>query len=115
MRLQQWPPSSQRRPIYMKPNGALGFEPAVGPTRTAEYVSDPARPVTFVQRPARLDDGNEQWEAWLTSDQRHAASRPDVLTFVSEVLTEPVTVAGQPLVKLTASTSGTDSDWVVKL
>ena len=114
-RLQQWPPSPQRRRIYVKPNGALGFEPAAGPTQTAEFVSDPARPVTFVQRPARLDDGHEQWEAWLASDQRHAASRTDVLTFVSEVLTEPVTVAGQPLVNLTASTSGTDSDWVVKL
>jgi uncharacterized protein len=114
-RLQQWPPSQAKRNLYLKPGGALGFEPAAGPLQTAQYVSDPARPVTFVQRPTRLDDNSEQWESWLTSDQRHAASRPDVLTFVSEVLTQPITVAGQPQVKLTAATSGTDSDWVVKL
>jgi hypothetical protein len=115
-RLQQWPPPAASSKLYLKPNSALGFEPAAaGPIQTADYVSDPAHPVTFVQRPARLDDDGEQWESWLTSDQRHAASRPDVLTFVSDVLTKPVTIAGQPLVKLTASTSGTDSDWVVKL
>ncbi len=114
-RLPQWPPSPAKRNLYLKPGGALGFEPAAGPLQTSEYVSDPARPVTFVQRPTRLDDDSEQWESWLTSDQRHAASRPDVLTFVSEVLRQPITVAGPPQVKLTASTSGTDSDWVVKL
>jgi uncharacterized protein len=114
-RLQQWPPPAASSKLYLKPNGALGFQPAAGPMQTSDYLSDPAHPVTFVQRPARLDDDGEQWESWLTSDQRHAASRPDVLSFVSEVLTKPVAIAGQPQMKLTASTSGTDSDWIVKL
>ncbi len=58
---------------------------------------------------------NTQWKEWLVSDQRHAASRPDVLVYTTDVLTEPVKIAGQALVNLVASTSGTDADWVVKL
>jgi len=114
-RLPQWPPAPARARLYLKPGGGLGFDPATGPAQTAEYVSDPARPVTFVPRPVRVDDGGAQWESWLTSDQRNSAARPDVLTFTSAVLEEPVSVAGEPTVRLTASTSGTDSDWVVKL
>ncbi|MGK4455789.1 CocE/NonD family hydrolase C-terminal non-catalytic domain-containing protein, partial [Klebsiella pneumoniae] len=57
----------------------------------------------------------DHWTAWLTSDQRNASSRPDVLTFETEALTAPVTLAGQPMVHLNAATSGTESDWVVKL
>jgi putative CocE/NonD family hydrolase len=79
-------------------------------------VSDPAHPVTFVPRPVQpIDYDGDHWTDWLTTDQRNAAARPDVLTFTSEVLTAPVTIAGQPVVHLDASTSGTDSDWVVKL
>ena len=52
---------------------------------------------------------------WLLTDQRWVADRPDVLTYVSAVLTEPLRISGAPLVNLVASTSGTDSDWVVKL
>jgi putative CocE/NonD family hydrolase len=60
-------------------------------------------------------DAGQTWAQWLTDDQREASGRTDVLTFISPVLTEPMTVGGQPLVHLVASTSGTDSDWVVKL
>ena len=52
---------------------------------------------------------------WLLTDQRFIADRPDVLSYVTPVLTEPVQIAGVPSVNLVASTSGTDSDWVVKL
>ena len=55
------------------------------------------------------------WPQWLVDDQREASGRPDVLTFTSAVLTEPVKISGQPIANLIASTSGTDSDWVVKL
>ena len=79
-----------------------------------EYVSDPAKPVPYVRRPVRSDDA-DQWRYWLTTDQRHVDGRPDVLTFVTPVLTKPVKIAGEPVVNLFASTSGTDSDWVVKL
>ena len=55
------------------------------------------------------------WPDWLADDQREASGRPDVAVFTSDVLTQPVTIAGQPVANLVASTSGTDSDWVVKL
>ena len=82
-----------------------------------EYVSDPAKPVPFVARPVHTNDaaGAETWRKWLVSDQREASGRPDVLVYSSEVLTSPVKISGQPVANLLASTSGTDSDWVVKL
>src|SRR5207253_8887566 len=57
----------------------------------------------------------EGWSRWLVDDQREACGRPDVLVFVSDVLREPVKISGQPMANLIASTSGTDSDWVVKV
>jgi putative CocE/NonD family hydrolase len=115
-RLQSWPAAPAADPLYLRPDGGLGFDAAGGAARTADYVSDPAHPVTFVARPIRaIGYDDDHWTAWLTSDQRNASARPDVLTFTSEVLTRPVTISGQPVVHLTASTSGTDSDWVVKL
>jgi hypothetical protein len=115
-RLPAWPAAPAQTRLYLKPEGGLGFEAAAGPARTADYVSDPAHPVTFVARPVRPPTyEDDHWTAWLTGDQRNASARPDVLTFTSDVLTAPVAIAGQPIVHLTASTSGTDSDWVVKL
>jgi hypothetical protein len=115
-RLPAWPAVPATTKLYLQPGMGLGFHPAAGPPATADYVSDPAHPVTFVPRPVRpITYEDDHWTDWLTTDQRNAAARPDVLTFTSEVLTEPVTLAGQPVVHLTASTSGTDSDWVVKL
>ena len=116
-RLQSWPAAGTAEArLYLQPGGALGFEPAGDAPRTADYVSDPAHPVTFVPRPVKaIGYQGEHWTTWLASDQRNAASRPDVLTFTSEVLTRPVTISGQPIVHLDAATSGTDSDWVVKL
>ena len=114
-RLPAWPAHPATTKLYLKPAGALGFEPAAG-SATADYVSDPAHPVPFVPQPVRpVSYDDNHWRAWLTSDQRHAANRPDVLTFTTDVLTRPVTIAGQPVVHLTAATSGADSDWVVKL
>ena len=55
------------------------------------------------------------WPLWLVDDQREASGRPDVATFVSEVLDAPLRIAGEPMVNLVASTTGTDADWVVKL
>jgi putative CocE/NonD family hydrolase len=115
-RLPAWPAAPADVRLFLKPGGGLGFEPAPGPAQSADYVSDPAHPVTFVPRPIRaIGYDDDHWTAWLTTDQRNASARPDVLTFVSDVLIQPVTIAGQPIVHLTASTSGTDSDWVVKL
>jgi putative CocE/NonD family hydrolase len=84
-----------------------------------EYISDPAKPVPFRQRPIPpygYDEAKgETWPRWLVDDQREASGRTDVLTFTSDVLTAPVKISGEPVANLVASTSGTDSDWVVKL
>ncbi|QJD98875.1 CocE/NonD family hydrolase [Massilia forsythiae] len=84
-----------------------------------EYVSDPAKPVPFRQRPIPVygyDEAKGQsWPRWLVDDQREASGRTDVATFVSDVLSAPVRIAGEPVANLVASTSGTDADWVVKL
>ena len=121
-RLPAWPAAADGArppptPLYLPPGGRLGFEPAAGPASTADYVSDPAKPVPFRARPISAVgyDTPAQWADWLVDDQREASGRPDVLTFTTPVLDRPVTIAGAPVVHLTASTSGTDADWVVKL
>ncbi len=115
-RLPHWPEVRSATPLFLKPGGAVGFDAVGGSAQTADYISDPAKPVTFVSRPvAPIGYEGDHWTAWLTSDQRPVSSRPDVLTFTGEVLTAPVKIAGVPVVHLTAATSGTDSDWVVKL
>jgi uncharacterized protein len=102
-------------PLYLDAGAAAGFAPpkAGGPAFD-EYVSDPARPVPYRPRPVGSTDGPD-WAAWLVGDQRNASGRTDVLTYASPVLKEPVKISGQPVANLVASTSGTDSDWVVKL
>jgi len=79
-------------------------------------VSDPAKPVPYRARPTlpSYAEGST-WGEWLVDDQRFADGRPDVLSFETEPLTAPLRVAGQPFADLIASTSGTDSDWVVKI
>jgi putative CocE/NonD family hydrolase len=117
-RLDQWPLVPAATPLYLKPGFSLAFEKAQGKAdKTAafdEYVSDPAKPVPFVPRPVHMTDSNV-WKPWLVTDQRSYSDRPDVLTYTSAPLTAPLQLAGQPMVDLYASTSGTDSDWVVKL
>jgi putative CocE/NonD family hydrolase len=120
-RLPKWPLAcesgcaSQMKPLYLQPGLGLGFDaPAASAAGFDEYVSDPAKPVPYVRRPVRSDDG-DQWRYWLTTDQRHVDGRPDVLTYMSPPLTAPLRISGAPIVNLFASTSGTDSDWVVKL
>jgi putative CocE/NonD family hydrolase len=123
-RLNSWPAGCASgclprvAPFYLHANGKAGFEPpkATDPPFD-EYVSDPAKPIPFRGRPYPVAswDSNRQWREWLTSDQREVATRTDVLVYTTDVLTSPVKIAGEPLVNLVASTSGTDSDWVVKL
>ena len=120
-RLSAWPSGCESgcsvlpTPLYLQPGLqlALGKPPSSGP-EFSEYVSDPSKPVPYRPRPNQPSSG-EGWTAWLVEDQREASGRPDVLAFVSERLTTPMKISGQPIVNLVASTSGTDSDWVVKL
>ena len=120
--LPAWPLScasgcaSRSRPLYLQPQFGLAFTapPARGSAPYDEYVSDPAKPVPYIPRPVHFPD-RDAWRRWLVTDQRAAADRTDVLTYTSAVLTAPLHLGGAPLVNLFASTSGTDSDWVVKL
>jgi putative CocE/NonD family hydrolase len=109
--------ASKSRLLYLLPGGRLGVEPPIaGTEHYGEYVSDPAKPVPYRQRPT-LGFGaeNSGWGDWLVDDQRHAGSRTDVLVYQTEPLREPVRLAGEPIAHLFASTSGTDADWVVKI
>jgi putative CocE/NonD family hydrolase len=105
-------------PLYLAAGGKAGFTaPRAGGSAFDEYVSDPAKPVPFRSRPIEPPSyrDNVGWRTWLVSDQREASGRTDVLSFETDVLTQPVKIAGQPEVHLIASTSGSDSDWVVKV
>ena len=105
-------------PLYLAAGGKAGFAaPSASNPGYDEYISDPAKPVPFRARPNQPvgHDGEFTWEKWLVDDQREASGRTDVAVFVSDVLTQPVKISGQPLVNLVASTAGTDSDWVVKV
>ena len=99
-------------PLYLTAGLKLGFAaPKPDDATFDEYISDPAKPVPYRARP--IDNGS--WSRWLVDDQREASGRPDVVVFVSDFLRAPVKISGQPVANLIASTSGTDSDWVVKL
>jgi hypothetical protein len=120
-RLSDWPSACRSgcpanlTPLYLAPRFGLGF--AAPASRAFDsYVSDPAKPVTYRARPnlSPWAQGST-WRTWLVDDQRFAEARPDVLAYSTAPLTEPLKLAGTPLVHLVASTSGTDSDWVVKL
>jgi hypothetical protein len=118
LRLSSWPagcPSGcnvKPTPLYLTAGFKAGFAaPKNGDAAFDEYISDPAKPAQFRTRP--ID--NNSWSRWLVDDQREISSRPDVLSYTSEVLTAPLKISGHPIVNLMASTSGTDSDWVVKV
>src|SRR5229473_2122814 len=105
-------------PLYLNAGLKLSFvAPAASETSFDEYVSDPAKPVPFSGRPSHPVGfaNNVPWANWLVDDQRGVSGRPDVVVFTSEVLTSPMKISGQPVANLVASTSGTDSDWVVKV
>ncbi|HTT18319.1 MAG TPA: CocE/NonD family hydrolase [Candidatus Sulfotelmatobacter sp.] len=123
-RLPAWPAGCESgcavhaKPLYLQAGLKLGFDaPKATDAASDEYISDPAKPVPYRARPSQPVgySGRFTWPQWLVDDQREASGRPDVLAFTSDVLKEPVKITGQPVVNLIASTSGTDSDWVVKL
>ncbi len=106
--------SVKATPLYLAPAGKLALAtPPSGGAAYSEYVSDPARPTPY--RPRPVTNSGTDWAKWLSNDQREASGRTDVAVFESDVLTAPVKISGQPIANLIASTSGTDSDWVVKV
>jgi putative CocE/NonD family hydrolase len=122
-RLSSWPSGCdsgcQIKPTPMYFNAGLKLSTAAPNTGDAaydEYVSDPAKPVTYRPRPiVPVYSPGSTWSQWLVDDQREISGRPDVISYATDVLTAPVKISGQPIVNLIASTSGTDSDWVVKV
>jgi len=120
-RFENWPAACENgcaaplKPLYLGADFALGFDKPVGAGAAADsYVSDPAKPVPYLPRPVHFAD-SDRWRQWLVTDQRSVADRTDVLTYATPVLTAPVRISGEPIADLFAATSGTDSDWVVKL
>ncbi len=117
-----WSPrrNVQPRALYLQAQGKLSLG-RPQPNKPAEdfdsYVSDPSSPVPYRKRPveATYDPNGSQWSTWLAQDQRFLGDRRDLLTWQTEPLMENVTITGDIIARIFASTSGTDSDWVVKL
>lgn len=108
-----WPPKdATSQAIYLRSNGGLAFSPPVAPDpRTSDsYVSDPAKPVPFTTEIRKGMGGR-----WIIEDQRLDSTRPDVLVYETPPLGHSVTIAGDIAADLFVSTSGTDSDWIVKV
>jgi uncharacterized protein len=113
-----WPPAAARpTSLYFHADGTLSFEPP-GPGEASahrDYVSDPANPVPYRARPISPTYPGGDWRTWESADQRFIDHRPDVLTYVSAPLPADLTVSGPVAAELFASTSGSDSDFIVKL
>ena len=110
-RYEHWPPPGDQKSLYLGPGGRLSFEmPADNLPAFDEYVSDPQKPVPFINGIAI-----GMTREYMVEDQRFAARRPDVLVYESEPLTQNVTVSGPITATLFVSSSGTDSDYVVKV
>jgi putative CocE/NonD family hydrolase len=103
--------------LYLEPDAKLAFEKPAAGAEFDEYISDPAKPVPFRARPNQPVGytPNLSWVRWLVDDQREFSGRTDVLTYATDVLTEPMKISGEPIANIVASTTGTDADWVVKL
>jgi len=114
-----WPPKEAKpTKLYLHSDGTLSFtapEPDSDRKAYREYISDPANPVPYRQRPISPTYPGGDWRTWEVADQRFVDHRPDVLTFVSAPLDHDLTVTGPLAADLFASTSGSDSDFIVKL
>jgi len=114
-----WPPKeATSRNLYLHSGKTLSFDKPSGKNdqESESYVSDPANPVPYRKRPIQPTYGRgSTWYTWLVQDQRFLEGRNDVLTWQTDVLDKDLTISGNVIAHLFASTSGTDSDWVVKL
>lgn len=106
----QWPPKGESQKFYLRAGGKLSLTAPTDADSSDEYVADPAKPVPFVGY-TTLGMAQE----YMVSDQRFASTRPDVLTYTSDVLEEDLIVAGPLQPSLFLQSSATDADYVVKL
>ncbi len=110
-RFDVWPPAHlQKGNLFARAGGKLSFAPPDDETAFDEFISDPLRPVPYSEN---ITIGMSP--AYMTDDQRYASRRPDVAVYQSPVLKKDITLAGPMKAELFVSTSGTDSDWVVKV
>ena len=113
----EWPPRKgvTEKKLYLRGDGKLSFDAPGDEDASESYISDPANPVPYRNRPITPTYPGPAWTTWLVQDQRFVNHRPDVLTWQTDPLKEDVTVTGDIIADLFASTTGSDSDWVVKL
>ena len=112
----EWPPgTASPTPLYLRADGALSFSAPTRGEGCRDYVSDPANPVPFRERPISPTYPGPDWQWWEAADQRFVDGRPDVLSYVSAPLEHDLVVTGALSATLRASTSGTDADMVVKV
>jgi putative CocE/NonD family hydrolase len=112
----RWPPQGvTERKLYLRADGRASFDAPADQDASDSYISDPANPVPYRHRPVTPTYPNPTWTTWLVEDQRFVEHRPDVLAWQTDPLTENITVTGDIVADLFAATSGSDSDWVVKL
>ncbi len=112
-----WPPkNTTNKKLYLQDDRTCSFLKPAGGSSKISYVSDPAKPVPYRPLPIQATYGiGSKWRTWHVDDQRFVYTRPDVLSFTGTVLTEPLIVTGSIIANITASTTGTDADWIVKL
>jgi len=110
-----WPPRSTPTSLYLRADRTLSFDPPASADASVQYVSDPANPVPYRQRPISPTYPEGDWRRWEVADQRFVDGRPDVATWTSAPLDRDLVVTGELSADLFASTTGTDSDFVVKL
>jgi len=117
-RYSHWPPeSATTRNLYLQANGQLSFDKPSTDSVFKKYTADPAKPIPYRKRPveATYAPTGSQWSTWLVQDQRFLGDRKDIATWTTPVLDHNLTITGDVAADLFASTSGTDSDWIVKL
>jgi len=112
-----WPPKEATiQKLYAGPGNTASFNKPTSATAFVSYISDPDKPVPYRTQPIEATYGpGSRWRQWHVEDQRFISSRPDVISFTMDSLTEDLTVTGKIMAHLFASTTGTDADWIVKL
>ncbi len=112
-----WPPKEATiKNLYAGANNTASFTKPIAASGKISYISDPNKPVPYRTQPIEATYGpGSRWRPWQVEDQRFVYTRPDVISFTTDSLTEDLTVTGQITAHLFASTTGTDADWIVKL
>ncbi|MEO5999289.1 MAG: CocE/NonD family hydrolase [Chitinophagaceae bacterium] len=112
-----WPPKEATiKNLYAAANNKASFTKPIASKNEVSYVSDPLKPVPYRTLPIEATYGpGSRWRQWQVEDQRFVYTRPDVISFMMDTLTEDLNVTGLIKAHLFAATSGTDADWIVKL